>query len=107
MHNRSRNWRNAEDPGLADRYTRREVGRILGLEPSRLRYWERLRLVRPQARWGERFYSFGDLVALQSIQRLTNNRVSARKLRRAVTFAWSWRGWAHRHYIRGVRNPTA
>jgi tetratricopeptide (TPR) repeat protein len=70
---------------LADRYTRREVGRILGLEPSRLRYWERLRLVRPQARWGERFYSFGDLVALRSIQRLTKNRVSARKLRRAVT----------------------
>jgi DNA-binding NtrC family response regulator len=29
------------------------------------------------------------------------------ELRRAVTFAWSWRGWAHRHYIRGLRNPTA
>jgi tetratricopeptide (TPR) repeat protein len=70
---------------LSDRYTRKEVGRILGLEASRLRYWERLRLVHPQARWGERFYSFGDLVALRSIQRLTQNKLSAQRLRRAVT----------------------
>jgi tetratricopeptide (TPR) repeat protein len=69
---------------LADRYTRNEVGRILGLEEGRLRYWERLRLVRPEVRWGQRFYSFGDLVALRSIQRITLNRVPARKLRRTV-----------------------
>ena len=66
------------------RYTRREVGRILGLDVRRLRYWERLQLVRPQARWGERFYDFGDLVALRSIQRLTQNRVPALRVRRAV-----------------------
>jgi tetratricopeptide (TPR) repeat protein len=70
---------------LTQRYTRREVGRILGLDARRLRYWERLRLVRPQARWGEKFYSFGDLVALQSIQRLTQKNIPARRLRRAVT----------------------
>ncbi|MGB0035202.1 MAG: tetratricopeptide repeat protein [Candidatus Acidiferrales bacterium] len=69
---------------MAQRYTRREVGRILGLDARRLRYWERLRLVHPQARWGERFYDFGDLVALRSIQRLTQNRIPARRLRRAV-----------------------
>jgi tetratricopeptide (TPR) repeat protein len=74
----------AGDAGLADRYTRNEVGRILGLEEARLRYWERLRLVRPEVRWGQRFYSFGDLVALRSIQRITLNRVPARKLRRTV-----------------------
>ena len=34
---------------MAQRYTQREVGRILGLDAGRLRYWERLRLVRPQA----------------------------------------------------------
>jgi len=28
-------------------------------------------------------------------------------LRRAVTFAWSWRGWAHRHYTESLRKPTA
>lgn len=29
------------------------------------------------------------------------------ELRRAVTFAWSWRGWAHRHYTEVMRKPTA
>jgi DNA-binding NtrC family response regulator len=27
-------------------------------------------------------------------------------LRRAVTFAWSWRGWTHRHYAEVLRTPT-
>lgn len=69
---------------MVQRYTRREVGRILGVNPGRLRYWERLQLVRPQARWGERFYNFGDLVALRTLQRLTDNRIPARRVRRAV-----------------------
>ena len=71
--------------GSTQRYTRSEVGRILGLEAGRLEYWERLRLVRPRARWGERFYSFGDLVALRTVQRLTQNRIPARRVRSAVT----------------------
>jgi hypothetical protein len=58
------------------------VQRILGLDVRRLRYWERLRLVAPQARWGERFYSFGDLVALRTIQRITELKIPARRLRR-------------------------
>jgi tetratricopeptide (TPR) repeat protein len=69
---------------LSQRYTRREVGRILGVGASRLQYWERLKLVRPRARWGERFYTFGDLVALRTLQRLTENRIPARRVRRAV-----------------------
>jgi tetratricopeptide (TPR) repeat protein len=69
---------------LTQRYTRREVGRILGLDARHLRYWERLQLVRPHARWGERFYTFGDLVALRNIQRLTQNKISARRVRRVV-----------------------
>lgn len=28
------------------------------------------------------------------------------ELRRAVTFAWSWRGWAHRHPAGVLRKPT-
>jgi tetratricopeptide (TPR) repeat protein len=54
------------------------------VEPSRLRYWERLRLVRPRARWGERFYGFGDLVALRTLQRLTASHIPARRVRAAV-----------------------
>jgi tetratricopeptide (TPR) repeat protein len=49
-----------------------------------LRYWERLQLVRPQARWGERFYSFGDLVALRNLQRLTKNKIPAHRVRYVV-----------------------
>jgi len=74
-----------EKAGLTQRYTRKEVGRILGVEPSRLRYWESLRLVRPTVKWGERFYSFGDLVALRTLQRLTDKRVPAWRVRRAVS----------------------
>jgi tetratricopeptide (TPR) repeat protein len=69
---------------LEQQYTRREVGRILGVDVRSLRYWERLRLVRPQARWGERFYSFGDLVALRSLKRLTQNKVPAHRVRYVV-----------------------
>jgi tetratricopeptide (TPR) repeat protein len=49
-----------------------------------LRYWERLRLVSPRPRWGEHFYSFGDLVALRTVKRLTENRIPALRIRRAV-----------------------
>lgn len=85
MHNHWRTYFYARTVGFIQRYTRSEVGRILGLDASRLQYWERLRLVRPRARWGERFYSFGDLVAVRTVQRLTQNRIPARRVRRAVT----------------------
>ena len=29
------------------------------------------------------------------------------ELRRAVTFAWSWRGWAYRHHADALRKPTS
>jgi tetratricopeptide (TPR) repeat protein len=69
---------------LPERFTQGEVSRIVGVEPSRLRYWRRLRLVVPQSRWGEHFYNFSDLVALRSIKTITEGRIPARKLLRAV-----------------------
>jgi tetratricopeptide (TPR) repeat protein len=69
---------------LPERFTQREVSRIVGVEPSRLRYWRRLRLVVPRAQWGEHFYNFSDLVALRSIKTITEGRIPARKLLRAV-----------------------
>ena len=69
---------------MTERYTQTEVVRILGLDRRQLKYWERLQLVRPRARWGERFYSFGDLVALETIKSLTERKVPASRLRRAV-----------------------
>jgi tetratricopeptide (TPR) repeat protein len=69
---------------LVEHYTRAEVARILGIGERRLSYWERIRLIEPHRRWGQRFYSFRDLVALKTIQQLTDRRVPARRLRRAI-----------------------
>lgn len=70
---------------MPERYTRREVSRIIGVDAGRLAYWTRLRLVDPESRWGERFYDFSDLVALRSIKSITDHHIPARKLLRAVT----------------------
>jgi len=52
------------------RYTRNEVERMMGVTRRELDYWTRLRLVLPRSRWGERFFNFSDLVALETIKRL-------------------------------------
>jgi tetratricopeptide (TPR) repeat protein len=67
------------------RYTRNEVKRMMGVTRRELDYWTRLRLVLPRARWGERFFNFSDLVALETIKRLAARKVPARRIRRAVT----------------------
>jgi len=70
---------------LEHRYTRNEVERMMGVTRRELEYWTRLRLVLPRARWGERFFNFSDLVALETIKRLAARKVPARRIRRAVT----------------------
>ncbi len=69
---------------MNQRYTRSEVERMLGVTRRQLDYWAKLRLVEPRARWGERFYSFADLVALETVKRLTSKRIPAWRLRRAI-----------------------
>jgi len=69
---------------VAEQYTRSQVEHILGISKRQLNYWEKLRLVRPRARWGERFYTFRDLISLRTIQRVTENRIPARRLWRAL-----------------------
>ena len=66
------------------RYTRSEVERMMGISQRELNYWTRLRLVIPRARWGERFFNFSDLVAMETIKRLAARRVPARRIRQAV-----------------------
>ena len=66
------------------RFTRDEVVRILGVTRRQLDYWARLRLISPELRWGERFYTFTDLVALETMKRLTSRGLPARRLRRAL-----------------------
>jgi tetratricopeptide (TPR) repeat protein len=57
---------------------------MMGISRRELNYWTRLRLVFPRARWGERFFDFSDLVALETIKRLAAHRVPARRIRRAI-----------------------
>lgn len=70
---------------MEHRYTRNEVERMMGVTRRELEYWTRLRLVVPRARWGERFFNFSDLVALETIKRLAARKVPAGRIRRAVT----------------------
>lgn len=65
-------------------YTRTEVQRMLGVSRRELNYWTRLRLVMPRSRWGEHFFNFSDLVALETIKRLAARKVPAGRIRRAV-----------------------
>lgn len=69
---------------MEHRYTRSEVERMMGISRRELNYWTRLRLVLPRARWGERFFNFSDLVALETIKRLAARSVPARRLHRAI-----------------------
>ena len=50
---------------------------MMGISRRELNYWTRLRLVLPRARWGERFFNFSDLVALETIKRLAARSVPA------------------------------
>ena len=74
----------AEGERVSQRFTRTEVVRIAGIHWRQLDYWTRLRLVEPRGRWGERSYSFADLVALETIKQLTRNHIPARGLQRTI-----------------------
>jgi len=65
---------------LDQRFTRSEVARMTGATRQQLDYWARLGLVRPRVRWGERFFSFTDLVAVETLNRLAERHIPARRL---------------------------
>ncbi len=69
---------------VVERFTHREITRILGVTEKQLAYWERLGFARPRARWGERFYCFSDLISLRTVKQLTESGVPAARLHRAV-----------------------
>lgn len=69
---------------MEQRFTRSEVERMTGASRKQLEYWSRLRLLQPRSRWGERFFNFSDLVAVEALKRLTEEQVSAQRLSRVV-----------------------
>ncbi len=70
--------------GITHPFTRREVRRILEVTEKQLHYWERLRLVSPRKRSGERFYDFRDLISLRTAKQLVEEGVPAQRLRRSI-----------------------
>jgi DNA-binding transcriptional MerR regulator len=69
---------------VEQRFTRSEVQRMTGTTLRQLEYWSRLGLVRPRSRWGERFYSFADLVVVETLGRLAVRKIPVRRLCRAI-----------------------
>lgn len=69
---------------MEQQFTRSEVERMTGATRQQLEYWSRLRLLQPRSRWGERFFKFSDLVAVEALRRLTAQRISAQRLTRVV-----------------------
>lgn len=69
---------------VEQQFTRGEVERMTGATRQQLDYWSRLRLLQPRSRWGERFFNFSDLVAVEALRRLTAQRVPAQRLSRVV-----------------------
>jgi tetratricopeptide (TPR) repeat protein len=71
--------------GAAERFSRREVQRILDVTEKQLDYWERLRIVTPRKGKGEKFYEFRDLISLRTAKQLIEQGVPANRLRRSLT----------------------
>jgi tetratricopeptide (TPR) repeat protein len=69
---------------VEQQFTRSEVERMTGATRRQLDYWSRLRLLQPRSRWGERFFNFSDLVAVEALRRLTAQRIPAQRLSRVV-----------------------
>jgi tetratricopeptide (TPR) repeat protein len=63
-----------------ERFTQKEVMRLVGITPRQMGRWERLRLVEPRAVEGEKAYTFADLVSLRTLKQLTGRGVSAARL---------------------------
>src|SRR5260370_3820117 len=69
-----------------ERFTRREVQRLLDVTEKQLDYWEHLRFVSPRRAAGEKAeksYDFRDLLSLRTAKQLIEQAVPANRLRRS------------------------
>lgn len=68
----------ASEPKQA--YSRDDVRRILKVSDARLRSWERIGLLEPRQE-----FTFSDLIALRTVQKLRENRIPPDRIRLALT----------------------
>ncbi len=74
----------AREP-LTDRFTRREVAKLLGVSEARLRSLDRAKIVSPSGQHGkQRAYTFQDLIALRATRELLEHRVRLRDVAKAI-----------------------
>ncbi len=70
---------------MVKHFSRAEAAKLLGIGLGRLRYWDRIGLVRPSLREsGRAYYDFQDLICLKTALGLVNQGVAARKIRTSV-----------------------
>lgn len=70
-------------------FNSRSVGRIVGITPRQIQYWDELGLVKPSARAAagrgtRRLYSFLDLVRLSVVRALIERGLAPGKIRRSL-----------------------
>lgn len=73
-----------------ERFTRRDVLRIVRITPKQLGHWERLQLVPPLISPDEKLYTFTDLISLRTIKQLTAQGVRPARLQNAVQALRQW-----------------
>jgi tetratricopeptide (TPR) repeat protein len=74
----------AREP-VTDLFTSREVAKLLGVSPARLRSLDREKIVSPSGQRGnQRAYTFQDLIALRATRELLDHRVRLRDVARAI-----------------------
>jgi tetratricopeptide (TPR) repeat protein len=66
-------------------FSREDVSNILGIRAGRLRYWNRIGLVKPSTHQkGQHYYNFHDLICLKTAQGLVSQGLQATQMKRSV-----------------------
>ncbi len=70
---------------MLKQFSREQVSKILKIKNGRLKYWDRLNLVKPSLRQGGKvFYDFQDLICLRTVKNIIEKGVAATHLNRSV-----------------------
>jgi len=67
-------------------FTTKDIERLTGLKPGRIRYWQRTGLIRPSfsGKSGRSYYTFTDLVSFKTAKELLEGGISLRKVRSSL-----------------------
>ncbi len=70
---------------MLTQFSRSEAARVLNVKEGRLRYWDRIGLVKPSLREkGKCYYDFQDLICLRTAQGLVDEGLSASRIKQSI-----------------------